>query len=398
MSKSRKTIAVNTRFLLKDKLEGIGRFTCESLQRITKQHPEHDFVFLFDRPYDERFIFSDNVRPMVLYPPARHPLLWYAWFEYAVPFALRKIKADLFLSTDGYCSLSTKVPSVMVMHDLAFEHFPEQVSYFVRKYYKCFSPKFAHKADRVAAVSKYTKKDIVDLYGISPNKIDVVYNGVNNSTYAPLDEFKRGEVKKRFAKGEDYYLFVGAIHPRKNLANILRAFEQIKNEGNNNNKLLVAGRKAWQSAEAFNVYEQMQFKEDVVFLGHLQQSDLADVLGGASALVYASFFEGFGIPIIEAMQCDTPVITSDASSMPEVAGEGAILVNPHSVNSIKNAMHIVYHNKKVRNKLITAARHQRQQFCWDKTATNLWRTTERVLFKHKDAPHGRKIVWQASPI
>ena len=111
-------IAVNTRLLLKDKLEGIGWFSYESLKRICIAHPEHEFVFIFDRPYSEEFIFADNVTPVVVGPPARHPFLYILWFEISVAKVLRKHNVDVFLSTDGYLSLSTKVPSIAVLHDL----------------------------------------------------------------------------------------------------------------------------------------------------------------------------------------------------------------------------------------------------------------------------------------
>ena len=176
MSK-RKAIAVNTRFLIKNKLEGIGLFTCESLKRITHAHPEIDFYFLFDRDFDAEFIFAENVKPVVLFPQARHPFLWYWWFEISVAGWLNKNKPDLFLSTDGYACLKTEVPQVTVMHDLAFKHFKNHVPFIARKYYEYFMPRFAQKAKRVATVSEFSKQDIVNQYGIAADKIDVVYNG-----------------------------------------------------------------------------------------------------------------------------------------------------------------------------------------------------------------------------
>ena len=110
-------IGVNTRFLLKDKLEGIGWFTLETISRIVKAHPEHEFYFFFDRPYDKQFIFADNVKPVVVFPPARAPFLWKLWFDYALPGVFRKYKIDAFISTDGYCSLKTPIPQLLVVHD-----------------------------------------------------------------------------------------------------------------------------------------------------------------------------------------------------------------------------------------------------------------------------------------
>ena len=126
-------IAVNTRLLLKDKLEGIGWFTFETLSRITKNHPEHDFYFLFDRPYSREFISGKNIHPMVIPPKTRHPILWYVWFEFCIPKILKKIKADLFLSPDGFLSLTSNIPSISVIHDINFEHHPEDLKFYHRK-------------------------------------------------------------------------------------------------------------------------------------------------------------------------------------------------------------------------------------------------------------------------
>ena len=136
-------IAVNARFLLKGKLEGIGWFTHEVLKRVVQNHPEHEFIFIFDRPYHEDFIYGKNVTPIVVPPPARHPILWYIWFEWSVKLVLKKHKPDLFISTDGFLSLSTKVPQLLVIHDLAFEHFPEHLPFKFRYYLRKFTPKFA---------------------------------------------------------------------------------------------------------------------------------------------------------------------------------------------------------------------------------------------------------------
>ena len=154
-------IAINTRFLLKGKLEGIGWFTNEIVRRMVVNHPEHEFIFLFDRPYDPQFIFASNINPVVISPPARHPILWYIWFEWSVRRALKKYKADIFISTDGFLSLSSKVPSLLVVHDLAFEHYPQHLPFKFRYYLQKFTPKFVRKATHTITVSSYSKKDLI---------------------------------------------------------------------------------------------------------------------------------------------------------------------------------------------------------------------------------------------
>ncbi|MBP5206218.1 MAG: glycosyltransferase, partial [Bacteroidales bacterium] len=151
-------IAVNTRLLLKDRLEGIGWFSHESLRRIVCQHPEHQFYFIFDRPFDESFVYNSNVTPIVAYPPARHPYLWYLFFEMGLPYQLRKIKPDLFLSPDGWIPLhlNPDIKVVDVIHDLNFEHHPEFIKPSVLRYYRRYFHRFAQTADRIATVSEYT--------------------------------------------------------------------------------------------------------------------------------------------------------------------------------------------------------------------------------------------------
>jgi len=370
-------IAVNTRLLLHDKLEGIGRFSFETLKRITKNHPEHRFVFFFDRPWHEEFIFAENIIPVALSPKSRHPFLWYWWFEYAVPSALKKYKADVFLSPDGYLSLSAEVPQIPVIHDLNFEHYPQDLPYLYSKYYRHFFPKYAKKAARVATVSEFSKKDISQKYKIDEGKIDVVYNGCNKN-FKPVSVEVKEETKKKFSEACPYYVYVGAQHQRKNLQNLFRAFDQFKNEGSNY-KLLVSGQKKWWTSEMEEAYSNMQYKADVIFTGRLSEDNLVNVMASAQALVYVSYFEGFGIPVIEAMRCNVPVITSDTTSLPEIAGDAALLVNPFSVDEISSAMQRIAKDEFLRKYLILKGQERFKQFTWEKTADKLWETVEKVL-------------------
>ena len=364
-------IAVNTRLLLKGKLEGIGWFTYQTLERMVREHPEHEFIFFFDRPYDPMFVFAPNVTPVVVHPQARHPLLFYIWFEWSIPFMLRKYKADLFLSPDSYMSLSTKVPTCLVIHDLAFEHYPEHFVLSHRMYWRHYSPLFARKATRIATVSTFSKDDISKRYGIPAERIDVVYNGAHKE-YRPLGNDEREAVKRQYAGGCEYFVFAGALHPRKNIVNLLKAFVAFKKRQKTNMKLVIAGRPAWKYEEVEEMRNSMPFKEDVLWVGYMNVDQLSKVIGGAYALVYASLFEGFGIPILEALQCDVPAIVSNTSSMPEVAGDAALLVDPRDPEDIADKMHKLYKDEALRKKLIENARVQIKKFDWDSSARKLW--------------------------
>jgi glycosyltransferase involved in cell wall biosynthesis len=201
-------IAVNTRLLLKDKLEGIGWFSYEILKRITKSHPEHDFVFVFDRPFDKDFLFEINIAAQVLSPPTRHPFLWYIWFEIRLPFLLRKLKPDIFLSLDGYIPLNSNIPSVNVIHDINFLHRPADLPYFSRKFYNHFFPLYAEKAKALLTVSDFSKKDIAENYHIKEDEIGVVYNGIKNE-FRPLTSREIKNFRQSFSDSLPYLFSLG---------------------------------------------------------------------------------------------------------------------------------------------------------------------------------------------
>jgi len=370
-------IAVNTRLLIPERLDGIGRFADETLRRITSAHPEHQFYFLFDRRYDESFIYNSNITPVVTPPPARHPLLFITWFEVSLPLRFYGIKPDIFLSPDGFLSLSSRVKSVGVIHDINFEHFPEDLPFLEGRYLRGMFPRFAKKAFRLATVSEYSKSDIVNTYKVSPDKIDVVYNGAG-SNFKPLNAVNQQLIKKKFANGRDYFFFIGSLHPRKNLVNLFRAFDQFKKSDTKNIKLVLAGARQWWTDEIRQAYESMEYRTDVIFTGRINDRELSLLMASALALTYVSHFEGFGIPILEAFNCDTPVITSNITSMPEVAGKAAILVDPFSVNSISEAMQKMANDPALRQQLIAKGREQREKFSWDQSAGLLWQCVEKA--------------------
>ena len=327
-------IAVNTRLLLKNKLEGIGWVAYETLRRMVKDHPEVEFYFLFDREPDPMFIFGDNVKPIVLFPQARHPFLFIWFFEFSVKKALKQIQPDLYFSPDGYLSLRSDVPQVAQFHDLNFEHFPKDMPKIHLWHYKTFFPRFARKAKRIVTVSEFSKQDIVDCYGVDPQKIDVAYNGVNE-IFKPLPETEIMEIRGKYSGGFPYFMFVGSLHPRKNLARLFSAFDRFKSYNRNDVKLVIVGEKRWWTEPIQRAYDAMSCKDDVVFVGRLSAEDLHRVTAAALASVYVSYFEGFGIPILEAFKCDTPVITSNVTSMPEVAEDAALLVDPFNEDERK---------------------------------------------------------------
>jgi glycosyltransferase involved in cell wall biosynthesis len=373
-------IAVNTRLLLAGKLDGIGWFTYETFKRITQSHPEHEFIFMFDRPYSQEFIFSDNILPVILHPQARHPVLWYAWFEYSVPAALQKYDADIFISPDGYLSLKTSVPSLAVIHDINFHHRPEDLPYLTRLFYRNFFPLYAKKSEIIVTVSEYSRQDICKSYDIPPEKVHVVNNGAN-PLFRPLSRDEILKVRNTYTGGNPYFIFIGNLHPRKNVPRLLQAYDIFREKFTGDYRMVIVGEKMFMTSEIEKVLKQMKHAMEIVFTGWLDPESLCMVTGGATALTFVPLFEGFGIPVVEAMYCDTPVLASNVTSLPEVAGDAVIYADPYDIQSISEQMIHIATNENLRKDLIEKGRIRRQNFSWDKTASGLWNCIEKLIGK-----------------
>jgi glycosyltransferase involved in cell wall biosynthesis len=368
-------IAVNTRFLVTGKMEGFGWYTHEVFKRIAAQHPEHEFIFIFDRDYDKSFIYEPNVTGIRLRPRARHPWLFYWWFEWALPRVLKKYKADLFISPDGYMSLRTQLPQIAVIHDLNFEHYPNDLKPHIIRYYKKYFPQFAKKADHILTVSEFSKNDIAKTYSIDAGKITVGYNSADESfkKIADVGDFRLG-----LELESEYFLSVGSIHARKNIARLLQAFDKFRAKiGKKVNLVLVGNKYNW-TPEMNDVFEGMKYKGDVIFAGHLSRQDLVKAYSGAKALVFPSYFEGFGIPLIEAMRCECPVICSNATCFPEVAANAAVYFNAFDVDDMAKTMHDFYIDSALQNQLIEKGKKRAADFSWDKTAEIVWNVIEKT--------------------
>jgi glycosyltransferase involved in cell wall biosynthesis len=371
-------IVVNTRLLIDGKLDGIGWFTYQSLKRITRQHPDVHFVFLFDRPFNEKFIFADNITPLVISPPTRHVVLYYYWMQFAVKPLLGKLKPDLFLSPDGLLPLGASCKQLTVIHDINFEHYPKDLEFSARHYYRHFFPKFAKQASRIATVSQFSKKDITEHYQINPDKIDVVYNGIHTYFDIVSDGIKTA-TKNKYTKGFDYFVFVGSLHPRKNILRLIKAFHIFKTETKSNFKLVLAGAVFWGESEMYELMKKLNIESELIFTGRLANEDLKNVIASAFALTYVPYFEGFGIPVVEAMQCGTPILAANTSCLPEIAGDAAIYANPFDEYEIKNAMITLYEDSDLRNNLIRKGLEQKNKYSWDKTACLLWESIEHTF-------------------
>jgi glycosyltransferase involved in cell wall biosynthesis len=371
-------IAVNAQHLLANRLEGIGWFAHETLSRIAVNHPEHQFYFIFDRPWDKKFVYADNVLPISTTIPSRHPFLWFWHYEVDIPRILQKIKPDVFFSPDGWMPLNLDFPVVNVIHDINFVHRPGDLPFLVQKYYNYFFPKFASKATRLITVSEYSKNDISETFNVDKEKIDVAHNGCNQLFRSTSAEMKE-RIRDKFSGGNPFFIHIGSQNPRKNINGLLEAYELFRSKELKPYKLLFAGEPMWGNSTVGKKLGQMVYKNDILFTGRISTEVLQLLLSSAEALVMPSFFEGFGIPVVEALYCEVPVICSNVTSLPEVAGDAALYIDPNYPHTISDAMERIIYDAQLRSDLVEKGKIQRQKFSWDKTAQIVWESIEKAI-------------------
>jgi len=369
-------IGINTRFLLSSKMEGFGWYTYEVVKRMVLQHPEHEFVFFFDRPFDKQFVFAENVTPVVLSPPARHPFLFIWWFEISLKKALKNYQIDVLFSPDGYLSLGAATKQIGVIHDLNFEHNPTDVPPIARWYLRTFFPRFAKKASAIITVSDFSKNDICTTYGIEASKIHVAWNGASTE-FKRLNNEEKSAVKARFSNNRPYFLFVGSLHPRKNLPNLLRAFHAFA-QNNHDIDLIIAGAEMWKNKQVDTSFLDEETRSRIQFTGHVSLATLTSLMGAAHTLIYVPYFEGFGIPLVEAMRCGIPIIAGNKTALPEVAGDAALLVDPHNVQEIATKMQELATNETIHAALSEKSYARSTLFSWDNSAALVWQIIEDV--------------------
>lgn len=359
-------------------MDGIGLFTFESFQKIVLAHPETDFIFIFDREPHPDFVFAKNITAKVIMPQARHPFLYKIWYQFSLKRLLKNLNPDVFVATDGMIPFNSKTKTLAVIHDLNFEHHPEHLPKLLLNYYCKNFPKFAKQSTRIATVSEFSKSDICKTYNIDESKIDVVYNGPNEK-FVPISSAEQKITKEKYTSGYDYFLFVGTLHPRKNLINLFKAFDDFKTKTKSPKKLLIVGRKMWWTDEIETAFNTLTYKTDIIFAGRVDENELYQITASAFALTYVPIFEGFGIPLVEAMSCGTPVITSNITSMPEVVEGAGILVDPYSVDDISNAMIRMADEPCLRYNLSEKSIIQAKKFSWNKTADLLWDSIQKTI-------------------
>jgi glycosyltransferase involved in cell wall biosynthesis len=361
-------IAVNGRLLYSSHMEGIARYTYETTYAMAISHPEDTFYIIHDRKPDASISWPQNVIPIVVGPEARHPILWRLWLDVSLRYIMGKYKIGVLYSPDGYLSLSTSIPTVLVLHDLAYVHYPEHIPIVPLADYRFFVPRYLKKAHDIVTVSYYVKKDIIDHFKIAPSKVSVAYNAYNPPTQEDIDWSP--------PCAQPYFLYVGSIHPRKNIYNLIQAFNKFNAQHGEQYRLVLGGRYGWKTQP---IKQAIESSPCVIYLGSVTEGEKNKLIAHAHAYTYVSVHEGFGIPILEGFGQGTLVVTSNVTSMPEVGGDAVITVDPDDIDSIAIGLQQTVMPQPQRDAMIAKGRQRLSDFSWQKSAETIYS----LLSKHR---------------
>jgi len=281
---------------------------------------------------------------------------------------------------------ATRLPSVVTVHDLSFVRYPEFFSPKQRLWHRLVRPdRLLRQAAAVVAVSEHTRTDLTETYGVPPERIRVVHPGVS-AAYRPMAPEETAEVRQRHGLSGPYLLFLGCLEPRKNVIGIIRAYDRLKAGID----LVIAGGRGWLFKDIFREADRARRRDRIRFLGYVPEADKPALLNGATAFVYPSFYEGFGMPPLEAMACGTPVIASHGSSLGEVVGDAGLLVDPYRTDGLREAMARMLEDGPLRANLRARGLERAHRFGWDDSAKKIDRLfTDLAARRSTDRPFSR---------
>jgi glycosyltransferase involved in cell wall biosynthesis len=285
--------------------------------------------------------------------------------------------AELFHATEHLLPPLRGVPTVLTVHDMIFKLFPEHQKRLNFWYLNATMPLYCRRADAILTVSRSSKRDIVAHYGLDPAKVTVVYEAASPE-FVPAPGDAADEVRRRYGLPDRFLIFVGTIEPRKNLTRLVEALQHLR-DGGLTAPLLVVGAKGWLYDDLFRRLEELEVRDAVHFPGYVPGPDLPLLYSAATAAVMPSVYEGFGLPVLEAMACGTPVISANASSLPELGGEAACYFDPYDVEAMARAIRAVWTRAELRAEMGQQGLAQAAKFSWKRAAEETLAVYDRLL-------------------
>ncbi|HUD43921.1 MAG TPA: glycosyltransferase family 1 protein [Patescibacteria group bacterium] len=344
---------------------GVSEFAFELLAQLTKIKDQGSSinVYLKESPLKD-FPIEDKNWQYSIFGPKK------LWTQLALPahLFLQLKKPDVFFTPSHYAPRFSPCPTVISIMDLAYIHFPQL---FAKKdlYQLQNWTKYSVKnASKIITISQSSKHDILNIYGVAEEKVAVIYPGIKPLVSLTPHVYPMQELKIKYAISQNFLLFVGTLQPRKNIARLIEAFSQLKKSKDKELQLVIVGKKGWLYEEILAAPEKFGVSESVKFLEFVSDDELAILYSNAKCFVFPSLYEGFGLPVLEAMQHDCPVITSNVSSLPEAGGDAALYVDPLDVEDMAKKIEKVLNDSNLRKEMIKKGREQVKKFSWEKAA------------------------------
>jgi exopolysaccharide biosynthesis WecB/TagA/CpsF family protein len=387
-------IAIDASRATRAQRTGTENYARQLIERLVRTHPEVRWTLFFRDDPQDWLADLPHVARRVL-PAAR------LWTYTALAPALLRLRPDLFWEPAHVLPPTAPligIPSLVTVHDLGYEHFPAAHTWAQRTYLQLTTRYHVLAATKIIADSEATRTDLIRLYGTSPSKISVVPLGIDHEQFRPITNTAMlSTVKTRYKTGERFILYVGTLQPRKNLHRLIRAFAQIAPRFPDIN-LVLAGGQGWLAEDLQALVNQLGVGERVVKTGYIEDSDLPALLSAAELFAFPSLFEGFGLPVLEAMACGTPVVTSNTSSLPEVAGTAALQVNPIQESQIADALALVLSQPALQEELRQRGLRHAAQFTWEQSAAQIWAEIETLLLTNSLPNGGKRALLPAQEI
>ncbi|MFB0564477.1 MAG: glycosyltransferase family 4 protein [Candidatus Aminicenantaceae bacterium] len=339
--------------------------TIKSLSSLSKND---NFVVFLNKRYKE--LELENVEQKVLSSPSEKlQSLWdhVIFMHFILPFYMKKEDIEIAHYTNNFVPFFRPCKTVVTIHDMTPFVLPDDYSYLHRKWLRYFFRRATQFADVIITDSDNSRKDIINVFNISREKIHVIPFGISDEFFKMESDTLKKKISKYSVK-DRFILNVGTLHPRKNIERICFAFKKLKEDKKIPHQLIIVGRRGWSYKQFFNLPKKLELTDEIKFLGNVPQEDLPVLYNLAEVFVYPSLYEGFGLPVLEAMACGVPIVTSNTSSIPEVAGDGAIKVNPYDVDEIAKAIYDLMSDKKLRHEMIGRGLERARKFSWERAA------------------------------
>jgi glycosyltransferase involved in cell wall biosynthesis len=357
---------------------GLGRYA-ESLARALAARVPNDLAFFYNAENGIEALKGLDGIPASTVALGYKPWRMAVWLGQLAGTGFNRLVpgASLFHATEHLLLPLRDIPTVLTVHDLIFRQLPQHHKRLNRWYLNLTMPLYCRRASHIITVSEAARRDLVNAYRVQPERISVIYEAAD-PRFCPQSAVAVASALARYDLPTRYVLFVGTIEPRKNLERLLAAFERVHGKGLSD-ALVIVGKQGWLTGDFYAALERSPVREKVVFPGFVPDTDLPAVYAGAQALVLPSLYEGFGLPVLEAMACGTPVICSNTASLPEVAGDAALLVDPTDVEGIATALSQVLTDGALQAQMRARGELQAAHFSWERTAEETLAVYQRLM-------------------